>query len=222
MAQKTTYSKAPESAYDRRTKAERAKERGRIAEAERQASLRAAGEVSLGKVAADVALAKEQNVAPPDPAQLPEQAEQRRAQREADEARLAELATMHNHETELFYRRMETLLAGFKKGMALVDEARPIAKRLRVNNPISTTFMGVGSGAVGWSSDRALLVQNLFDRFVQLYRANSSQILPDVFEGRRGKSKRTEAELIAARNRAAEKERIRNVRNEITQNRARA
>ena len=186
MAQKTTYSVHAETEYDRRTKAERARERGRIAEAERQATLRAAGLASLGKVATDVALAKEQNVAPPDPAKLAEEAEQRRVQRQADEARLAELVKKHKHEIALFYRRMESALEGVEKDKSYADEARMISARLGISNPVSTTVMQVGDG-VGFTADRALFVEQLLTRFVERYRLSGGQVIPDAFEGARTK-----------------------------------
>ena len=191
MSQKTTYGQGRVTEAQRRAAKERSKERARIAEAEKREALRLAGEAELARIGAEIVRERMKRRVPVDTAAIEAEAEARLAQEEADRTRLAELVREHEKGTKLFYSRMEKVLSGIEDDKACSDEARLIAGRLGINNPVSATVMQI-SGAAGFVADRPRFVEELLGKFSQLYRANNGQIIPSAFEGRRAKKSRRE------------------------------
>lgn len=185
MGQITTWGKPEVTEAQRLAAKERSRERARIAETERRETLRVAGKAQLDLIAIDLALEKERNAMPPDPAIAEAQELERLAQREAGKARLAELVEQHEREIRLFYQRMETMLAGVNADRTSVIEVRKLSEKLQVSSPFSTSVMGIGE-SLGLHADNVSFADALFSRFSELYRKNSGQILPGPFEGQKG------------------------------------
>ncbi len=183
MAQKTTFSQPRETKADRIAARERAKEDARIARAAEQASLQAVADEETRQVAADIVRERmeKRNGAPVDTEALAEQAEERLAQRGADEARLEALMKEHERGIKTFYTGMKMALGSALKDQDRSLEAGRIAARLGRANPIRTTVMQLGDG-LGVVQDNVRFVDEVCAKFAELYRKNSGQIDRSYFE----------------------------------------
>ena len=169
VGQINTYGSGRVTEAQRRVAKERAKEQAQIAEAERREALLAAGKGALDKVAIDLAIEAEQNVAPPDPAKLAAEAKEKRALRDADETRLAELLKEWNANRDAQYVGAEMMFDAIFRDMELGLEAMNLAAQLGINNPIQTTMMKIG-GQLGIPQNRLNLMEIVFKTFINKYQ----------------------------------------------------
>ena len=181
MGQINTYGSGRVTEAQRRVAKERAKEQAQISEAERREAQLAAGKGVLEKVAIDLAIEAEQNVAPPDPAKLAAEAKEKRALREADETRLAELVKEWNANRDAQYAGAEMMLGAIFRDMELGLEAMNLAAQLGINNPIQTTMMKIG-GQLGIPQNRLNLMETVFETFIKKYQG-AGRIDRANFEG---------------------------------------
>ena len=180
MAQKKTYSSGRKSKADKQWDDDLLREKKQTLAADRRASLAAVADADIQRVAADIVLEKEKNIVPPDQAILKEHAEAKKAQREADEARLEELMEEHKKGKKTFYGAMKMAFGAAMKDMERSQETARIASRLGVSNPITSGVMGVGQ-ASGMIQDKVRFVEAVCKRFAIRYRAIGS-ISADDFE----------------------------------------
>jgi len=183
MAQKTTFSVARETEADRIAARERAKEDARIARTEEMETLQAIADEEIKRTAAEIVRERmeKRNGASIDTAALAEQAEERLAQREADEARLEALVKEHDKGIKTFYVGMRMAFGSAMKDQDRSLEAGRIAGRLGRGNPIRTTVMQLGDG-MGVVQDNVRFVDEVCAKFAELYRKNSGQIDRDYME----------------------------------------
>ncbi len=180
MSQITTYSRGKKGEAQKIADEERKREKAQKLESERQASLAAGADADIQKVAAKIVLEKEKKVVPPDKAKLKAHEEEKKAQREADTARLEELVQDHRKGKRTFYAGMKMAIGAALKDMERSQETARIAIRLGVTNPITSGVMGVGQ-ASGVIRDKVKFVEAVCKRFAVRYRAIGS-ILADDFE----------------------------------------
>lgn len=170
MSQITTYSGGKKGEAELRAEAERAKEKSQKEDAERKASLEAATSADIKKVAAEIVLEKEKKVVPPDTAKVMAHEEEKKAQREADMDRLAELVEEHKKGKRTFYTGMKMAFGAALKDRERSVEAGRIAVRLGVSHPITSGVMGVGQ-ASGVIQDKVRFVEAILAKFAKRYRA---------------------------------------------------
>lgn len=180
MAQIKTYSDGRKTAAQEIADEERRREKLQIAETERRATLAAAADADIRKVAAEIVLEKEKNIIPPDVDILQKHAEAKKAQRDADAALLLELMEDHKKGKAMFYRFMKSAIGVALRDMERSQETARVAARLGVTNPITSGVMGVGE-ASGVIQDRVRFVEAICERFAKRYRAIGS-ISGDDFE----------------------------------------
>jgi hypothetical protein len=125
-------------------------------------------------------LEKEKNRIPPDVDILMKHEEAKKAQREADEARLVELVEEQKKGKKTFYTGMKMAFGAAMKDMERSQETARIASRLGVSNPITSSVMGIGQ-ASGMIQDKVRFVEAVCKRFAIRYRAIGS-ISADDFE----------------------------------------
>lgn len=180
MAQIKTYRSGRKTEAQKIAEEERKRETAQIKERERQESLRAVADAEVNKVAAEIVLEKEKKVVLPDTAKIRAHEEEKKAQREADEARLAELVEESDKDKAMFYRFMKSAMTSALRDMKRSVEAGRIAVRLGVSNPITSGVMGVGQ-ASGVIQDKVRFVEAILARFAKRYRA-IGHISADDFE----------------------------------------
>lgn len=180
MSQVKTYGSGRKTKAQEIADAERQRELMQIKEADLRASLLAVADTEIQKVAADIVLEKEKKVVPPDPAILKAQAEEKQAQREADEVLLTALVEEHEKDKAMFYRFMKSAMTAALRDMERSQETARIASRLGRTNPITSGVMGVGE-ASGVIQDQVKFVEAICKRFAIRYRAIGS-ISADDFE----------------------------------------
>lgn len=170
MPQITTYSRGKKGEAQKIADAERKKEKRQKEDAERRASLAAAADADIQKVAADIVLEKEKNIAPPDMSKVQAHEAEKKAQREVDMERLAELVAEHKKGKKTFYTGMKMAFGAALKDRERSVEAGRIAVRLGVSHPITSSVMGIGQ-ASGVIQDKVKFVEAVCERFPKRYRA---------------------------------------------------
>ena len=183
MSQKSTYSKAKETEYDRRTKKERAKEKARMAETDRRDTLTAVAKEEVDRIVAETVAEsmKGTNGAPPDTAKLAEESEARLAQRGVDLSVYEEKMARANQLIKNFYSFSKSATKAFLEFAELTNDMAPIARRLQKPNPIRSSVMGVTDGT-GIIQDHLAHTDAVWTKFMQLYRAESGVIDRDTWE----------------------------------------
>ena len=91
-------------------------------------------------------------------------------QREADEARLAELVAEHEKGKKMFYGFMKSAITVALRDMQRSIEAGKIALRLGVSNPIVAGVMQIGTGS-GLPQSALAFVDAICDKFAKKFRA---------------------------------------------------
>lgn len=181
MAQKTTYSKPIETEADRIAKAERAKEKARIAETERLASLKAVVDAEVLNVAAEIVAERGKNGPPVDTVKLEAQAEARLAQHLEDEALYDAILEERDAALANYYRFAKAATTSVFKFVELSSDIAPVCRRLNKANPIRASVMGVSDGT-GVITDPIRHTDEVWQKFIKLYRVESGQIDMDTWE----------------------------------------
>jgi len=180
MAQKSTYSTPRETEADRIATAERAKERKRVEDFEQRQALEAAADAEVKKVAVEVMRTREDGRTV-DVEVLEEASEERLAQRLEDEELYETLLAQAERKLETFYARAKTANNAALSFVELSDEMRVVCNRLGKPNAIRASVMGVADGT-GVITDPIRHTDEIWARFVKLYRAESGIIDMDVWE----------------------------------------
>ena len=173
MSQITTYSRGKKGEAQKIADTERKKEKRQKEDAERRASLAASADADIQKVAADIVLEKEKNIAPPDMSKVQAHEAEKKAQREADMERLAELVTEQEKDKAMFYRFIKSAFTAALRDTKRSVEAGRIAVRLGVSNPITSGVMGIGS-TTGVLQDKVKFFEAICKRLAIRYRAIGS------------------------------------------------
>ena len=183
MGQKTTYSVPRETEADRIAKAERDKEKARIAEAELRETLTAAVVAEERRKTAEIVREQmeKRNGEPINAAKLTTETSANLAQMGVDEARLEELMNLHKKVPKTFFSGMKMALGAALKDMEYAMEAGRIASRLGKSNPIQAGVMGVSDGT-GIIQDKVRFVEEILSTFTENYRKSGGQIGREYME----------------------------------------
>ncbi|GAF87063.1 unnamed protein product, partial [marine sediment metagenome] len=163
MTQIKTYRSERKTEAQKIAEEERKRETAQIKADERRASLAAAADADIQKEAAKIVLEKEKKRVPPDTDSIKLHEEEKKAQREADEARLEGLVQEHKKGKRTFYAGMKMAFGAAMKDMERSQEAARLSVRLGVSNPITSGVMGVGEGS-GMIQDQVRFVEAVCKR----------------------------------------------------------
>lgn len=170
MAQIKTYGSGIKTEAQKIAEAERKKEKRQKEDAERRVSLDAATSADIQKEAAKIVLEKARTTAPPDPAVLEKHAEEKKAQREADEALYEEIMLECDKARKNYYRFATAANNAALKFSPLSQEMSRVCSRLGRTNPITDGVMHVGE-PTGVIMDDVRHTEAVWAMFTKRFRA---------------------------------------------------